>query len=36
MNGNEELRRQVRLLLRHLPPLIRSYIDWLRRHDVEL
>ncbi len=32
----DELRRQVRLLLRHLPPLIKNYIDWLRRHDIEL
>lgn len=32
----DELHRQVRLLLRHLPRLMRSYVGWLRRYGVEL
>lgn len=32
----DELHRQVRLLLRHLPRLMKSYLDWLRQHDIEL
>jgi hypothetical protein len=30
----DELHRQVRLLLRHLPGLIKSYVAWLEAHDV--
>lgn len=32
----DEVHRQVRLLLRHLPRLVKSYLAWLERHDVEL
>jgi predicted nucleotidyltransferase len=32
----DEVHRQVRLLLRHLPGLVKSYLAWLERHDVEL
>jgi len=31
----DEVHRQVRLLLRHLPRLIRSYLAWLKKHNVE-
>ena len=31
----DEVHRQVRLLLRHLPGLIKSYLGWLEHHDVE-
>lgn len=32
----DEVHRQVRLLLRHLPKLVESYVAWLERHGVEL
>jgi hypothetical protein len=32
----DEVHTQVRRLLRHLPKLIRAYVSWLARHDVEL
>jgi hypothetical protein len=32
----DEVHRQVRLLLRHLPRLVESYLAWLERHEVEL
>jgi hypothetical protein len=32
----DELHRQVRLLLRHLPRLIKSYVAWLETHGIEL
>jgi hypothetical protein len=32
----DEVHRQVRLLLGHLPRLVKSYLAWLERHDVEL
>ena len=32
----DEVQRQVRLLLRHLPGLVASYIAWLERYGVEL
>lgn len=31
-----EVHRQVRLLLRHLPRLVESYLAWLEKHNVEL
>ncbi len=32
----DEVHRQVRLLLRHLPRFVKSYIAWLQTHGVEL
>lgn len=32
----DEVHRQVRLLLRHLPRLIESYVAWLKGRDIEL
>jgi hypothetical protein len=32
----DEIHRQVRLLLGHLPRLMKSFVAWLERHDVEL
>ena len=32
----DEVHRQVRLLLRHLPGFVKSYLAWLERHGVEL
>lgn len=32
----DELHRQVRLPLRHLPRLMRRYVGWLQRYGVEL
>ncbi len=32
----DELRAQVRLLLGHLPKLVKSYLAWLQTHNVEL
>ncbi len=32
----DEVHRQVRLLLRHLPRLVKSYLAWLEGYDVEL
>jgi hypothetical protein len=32
----DEVHRQVRLLLGHLPRLVKSFVAWLERHDVEL
>jgi len=32
----DEVHRQVRLLLRHLPRLVESYLAWLEKHDVTL
>lgn len=32
----DEVHRQVRLLLRHLPRFIKSYIIWLGEHGIEL
>jgi len=32
----DEVHRQVRLLLAHLPRLVESYLAWLERHEVEL
>ena len=32
----DEVHKQVRLLLRHLPRLVKSYLAWLERHGVEL
>jgi len=32
----DEVHRQVRLLLRHLPRLVKSYAAWLARHGIEL
>lgn len=32
----DEVHRQVRLLLRHLPRLVKSYLTWLDKYDVEL
>jgi len=32
----DEVHRQVRLLLRHLPRLVESYVNWLKEHDVEI
>jgi hypothetical protein len=32
----DEVHRQVRLLLGHLPRLVKSYLAWLERHGVEL
>ncbi|MGC2374957.1 MAG: hypothetical protein WA484_13885 [Solirubrobacteraceae bacterium] len=32
----DEVHRQVRLLLGHLPRLVKSYLAWLKSHDVEL
>jgi hypothetical protein len=32
----DEVHRQVRLLLRHLPRLVKSFLDWLARHGVQL
>jgi hypothetical protein len=31
----DELHRQVRLLLRHLPGFIKSYVAWLEAHEIE-
>ena len=31
----DEVHRQVRLLLRHLPRFVESYLAWLEKHDVE-
>jgi hypothetical protein len=32
----DEVHRQVRALLRHLPRFIKSYLAWLQRHDIQL
>ena len=32
----DEVHRQVRLLLRHLPRFVESYVKWLEGHDIEL
>jgi hypothetical protein len=32
----DEVHRQVRRLLRHLPRFVESYLAWLGKHDVEL
>jgi predicted nucleotidyltransferase len=32
----DEVHRQVRLLLRHLPKLVESYLAWLEKYDVAL
>ncbi len=32
----DEIHRQVRLLLRHLPPFVESYVNWLKKHNIEL
>lgn len=32
----DEVHRQVRLLLGHLPRLIESYLTWLEKHDLRL
>ncbi len=32
----DEVHRQVRLLLGHLPRLVKSYLGWLEEHDVKL
>ncbi len=32
----DEVHRQVRLLLRHLPRLVKSYLAWLEKYNVEL
>jgi hypothetical protein len=32
----DEVHRQVRLLLGHLPLLVKSYVAWLEKHGVEL
>ena len=32
----DEVHRQVRLLLRHLPGFVESYVNWLKEHDIEL
>ena len=32
----DEVHRQVRLLLRHLPRFVESYVNWLEEHDIEL
>lgn len=32
----DEVHRQVRLLLRHLPRLVESYLAWLEKHNIEL
>jgi hypothetical protein len=32
----DEVHRQVRLLLGHLPRLVRSYMTWLERYDIAL
>jgi hypothetical protein len=32
----DEVHRQVRRLLRHLPRLVESYLAWLEKHGVEL
>jgi hypothetical protein len=32
----DEVHRQVRLLLRHLPRFVESYLGWLEKHGVEL
>jgi hypothetical protein len=32
----DEAHRQVRLLLRHLPRFVKSYVNWLKKHDIEL
>ncbi|HWX87948.1 MAG TPA: hypothetical protein VNX67_07230, partial [Solirubrobacteraceae bacterium] len=32
----DEVHRQVCLLLGHLPRLVKSFVAWLERHDVEL
>jgi hypothetical protein len=32
----DEVHRQVRLLLGHLPRLVKSYLAWLKQHDIEL
>lgn len=32
----DEVHRQVRLLLRHLPRLMKSYAEWLKRHGIAL
>ncbi len=32
----DEVRRQARLLMRHLPRFVESYLNWLKRHDIEL
>jgi hypothetical protein len=31
----DELHRQARLLLRHLPRFVESYVSWLARHGIE-
>lgn len=32
----DEVHRQVRLLLGHLPRLVKSYLAWLQKHGIEL
>lgn len=32
----DEVHRQVRLLLRHLPRFVKSYMAWLQKHGIEL
>jgi hypothetical protein len=32
----DEVHRQVRLLLGHLPRFVKSYLAWLKKHDIEL
>jgi hypothetical protein len=32
----DEVHRQVRLLLRHLPRFVASYLAWLEKHNIEL
>jgi uncharacterized protein YutE (UPF0331/DUF86 family) len=32
----DEVHRQVRLLLRHLPRFVASYLAWLEKHKIEL
>lgn len=32
----DEVHRQARLLLRHLPRFVESYVNWLKKHDIEL
>ncbi len=32
----DEVHRQVRLLLRHLPRFVASYLAWLKKHNIEI
>jgi uncharacterized protein YutE (UPF0331/DUF86 family) len=32
----DEVNRQVRVLIRHLPRFVGSYVAWLEKHDIEL